>query len=218
MLRAVVIEKKDWLLEGYAAPLDSTSLYSNNQLKMWRTAFRKMVGKKVCLSGYGDDDTTARYLGFTILGGINSGWESFLSRILEIPYSYAIAREAAKKKHVKKAIRLLPDEKKILKEYRGIFKSFYADCDTIKVDEDLYDDYENKCNGIYDPNTKILWLDRSVLKSEEILFKKLLHETIHFKTGARDNTTEFTRGWEDACWRLYCHFARHSHDSLKQAA
>jgi len=208
LISAIVISKRDLIIECQACPSSDPDHYTDEQVKMWQTAFRKVVGKKVCLSGYGDDDTLARYSGFQVLSNINSSWRDFLNCILEVPYSYAIAQKAAKKKYKRKPVKLVSEEKSMLTKYQEVILSFYADCKKIKVAEDLHDDYENKCNGLHDPNNDMIWLDRSILSSEEELFKTLLHETIHKKTGARDNCTSFTNGWEDACWKLYSSISR----------
>ena len=72
----------------------------------------------------------------------------------------------------------------------------------MKVSETLVDEHGNPCLGLYDRDKDETWLKREILSNKEELFKTLLHETIHRETGARDNTEEFTRGWENACWGI----------------
>lgn len=59
-----------------------------------------------------------------------------------------------------------------------------------------------EANGLYDNSTKTIYLRYALLDDLPELTRVLIHEAIHWQTGAGDNTPEFTRGFEQAILRL----------------
>ena len=201
LLRAVTDEHSKEFLEETACPSTNSLRYDDKRREMWKAAARKVLGSKLCIATGDDNDTSARYRGFKILTGLNYDWRYFFDCVLNIPYSRDIAR--VEKKPKRKAITLIPEEKQLLGRYKRTVKAFYADCGKVKIADDLRDSFNNPCSGLYDRGTGTIWLDRTVLSSEEELFMTLLHETNHRQSGATDNTVAFTEAWEQICWSLY---------------
>lgn len=56
--------------------------------------------------------------------------------------------------------------------------------------------------GTYDHEEKTIYLRADILKDKEKATRTLIHEAIHWQTGAGDNTPEFTSGFEKAILRL----------------
>ena len=56
--------------------------------------------------------------------------------------------------------------------------------------------------GTYDHEEKTIYLRADILKDKAKATRTLIHEAIHWQTGAGDNTPEFTSGFEKAILRL----------------
>lgn len=200
LLQALTEEHSDDFLEEDACLQTTVLRYDVKRKKFWKAAARRVFGPKICLATGDDSDTTARYKGFKLLTGLKYDWRYFFESVLDIPYSRDIAKVANKAK--RKAVKLTPEERKLLGRYKRLIKSFYADPGTVKVAENLRNEFDTKIMGCCEFG-EVIWLDRSVLINEKDLFKTLLHETNHKTSGARDNSTEFTETWENICWGLY---------------
>jgi DNA mismatch repair enzyme (predicted ATPase) len=200
LLRAIGEENHREFLEETACLSYRSFEYTDKQRKMWKAVGRKVFGK-ACIATGEDSDTDARYRGFNVITGLNYDWRQFFDNMLNIPYSRDIVRVAKKPK--RKAVKLTQEERKLLNRYKRVIKDFYSDCGTVKVAENLQNEFGNSVMGLHDRNTGLIWLDRVVLLSEEDLFTTLLHETNHKQSGAKDNSVEFTEQWEYICWRLF---------------
>lgn len=187
------ISEDDGLLESQAGIIYSTSTL------VWRKVIEKLFGKKVALATGTESDTQARYRKYTVLKGIPKAWLYFFKDSLEIlPSNQLRATTVDTNKHKKASA----EENKNLGWAKRLVKMYYADYGTVKVSETVLDGHGNTCHGLYDRAKDIIWIHRDLLLNKEELFKTLLHETIHRETGASDNTVEFTRGWENACWGI----------------
>jgi hypothetical protein len=182
--------KDDTILEAQCSP-------QNEQA--WKVAVAHAYGSKVAIHSTTESDTQAKYRGFKVISPPNI-WESYFVYNLNIPYSSDIAKQAkaASKTHRKPSA----DESQNLGWAKRLIKLYYADYGTVKVAEDLHDEYGNKAYGLYDRKTGVTWLEKGILTDKQETFKTLLHETVHRETGASDNTEEFTRGWEHASWMI----------------
>lgn len=187
------IMKDDGLLESQAG-----LQYPENRT-VWQSAVRKLYGNKIALATGTDSDTKARYKKFTVITGVPRAWRFFFETGLGIRRSDELRETTVATNKHKKAT---PEENKNLGWAKRLIKMYYADYGKVKVSEELVDGFNNPCVGLYDHATDVIWLKRSILKDKEELFTTLLHEVIHKVTGASDNTEEFTRGWEKACWMI----------------
>lgn len=52
---------------------------------------------------------------------------------------------------------------------------------------------DGQVNGLYDPNTGTIYLNRAILTSREQTLHTLLHEKVHQQSGAGDLTAAFER-------------------------
>jgi hypothetical protein len=192
MIKAIIQAgmKDDTILEAQCTPQNTPA---------WKTAMVHTYGSKVAIHTMPESDTQAKYRGFKIISPPKM-WESFLVYNCDIPYSSDIAKKAkaASKIHRKPSA----DESANLGWAKRLIKLYYADYGTVKVSEDLHDEYGNKCYGLYDRKTGVTWLEKGILTNKQETFKTLLHETVHRETGSSDNTEEFTRGWEHASWMI----------------
>ena len=192
------IMKDDTLIESQAG----LPYYSAAYPEVWKSAGKSLFGSKSAIATGTDADTAARYRSFKILTGVPQKWKGFFCNTLEIPYANDLSvlrdTETNKNKHVKPD----KDSNANLGWAKRMVKLYYGDYGTVKTSEVVVDEYGNECTGLWDPNTDITWMKKSVLQSKKATFKVLLHETIHRITGAPDNTEAFTEAWEDACWKI----------------
>jgi hypothetical protein len=189
------IMENDNLLEAQSGILE----YAADEVT-WKIAIKNVFGEKVALGTGGESDTQARYRRFKVLTNVPSAWRYFFSNRLGVPYTSDLQQLAQKAKRVHR--KPSADESATLGWAKRLIKLYYADYGTVKISEDLRDQYGNKCWGLYDGKEDVIWLDRNILSSKEKTFKVLLHETIHRVTGASDNTEAFTEAWEHACWMI----------------
>lgn len=168
--------------------------------ELWRKAFKSIYPGKVALATGDDTDTLARYHKFTVLANVPSNWKYFLNDVVGVPYTHQLEEiaERVKMQHKKPSA----EEATTLGWAKMLIKKYYGDYGTVKVSEKVLDDFGNECEGLYNRKDNVTWIKKSVLQSKEQTFKVLLHETIHRLTGASDNTAEFTKGWEDACYKI----------------
>ncbi len=168
---------------------------------VWKEAVPIAFGtSKVAIGTGGDSDTKARYHKFRVLTDVPTAWKGFLRSYLGI----VLTSDLAEVQEVVKMTHRKPDgeDRDHLAWCKQMIKRFYADYGTVKVSAEVVDSYNNPANGVYDKNTDTIWIRKSVLGSKEDTFKVLLHETVHKVTGCDDNTEGFTKGWEDACWKI----------------
>jgi hypothetical protein len=189
------IMKNDNLLESQSGIME----YAADEVT-WKTAVQNVFGDKIALGTGGESDTQARYRRFKVLTNIPSAWRFFFSNRLGIPYTSDLQQLAQKVKRVHR--KPSKEESANLGWAKRLISMYYGDYGTVRISEDLRDQYGNKCWGLYDGREDVIWLDKSILSSKEKTFKVLLHETIHRVTGASDNTEAFTEAWEHACWMI----------------
>jgi hypothetical protein len=168
---------------------------------IWKQAAKNVFGAKVAMASGTSADTQAQYRKFTLLTTVPGNWRWFFSNILDIKPADEIEGlvDRPKNKHVKPAA----EENGNLGWAKRLIKLYYGDYGTVKISDKVVDEYGNEhWAGLYVPKDDVTWLKRDILSSKEQTFKTLLHETIHRLTGAQDNTAEFTREWEHACWMI----------------
>ena len=187
------INEDDSLLEA------QSGIYLSSNTSIWKKVIKKLFGDKVALATGGESDTQARYKKFKVLTNLPKSWAYFFQDKLDIyPSNQLKATTTDTNKHKKATA----EENHNLGWAKRLVKMYYADYGTVKVSETLVDEHGNNVLGLYEHDKDVTWLKREILSDKEKLFKVLLHETIHRETGARDNTEEFTRGWENACWGI----------------
>ncbi|MMZ43603.1 hypothetical protein D1872_51650 [compost metagenome] len=195
------------LLQGVVTKGDSVEAqlpmmyyYPHNQhADLWKKAAKVVFGSKVAMATGTESDTQAQYRKYKLLTNVPYSWKEFFKNVLEIKPSNELEGlvDKPKNKHVK------PDasENGNLGWAKRMIKLYYGDYGTVRVSDRVVDEHGNDhWTGLYVRKDDITWIKRSILSSKEKTFKILLHETIHRLTGALDNTEEFTREWEHACW------------------
>lgn len=169
--------------------------------KVWKEAAKVVFdGKKVAMATGLDSDTKARYHKFKVLTGVPTGWKYLFNNVLDIPYTDDLIRVVEKPKNIHR--KPSTEENTNLGWAKRLIRLYYGDYGTVKISEEVFDGFGNPVMGLYERATDTTWIKKSLLESKEDTFKTLLHETIHRLTGASDNTAEFTRAWEDACWKI----------------
>lgn len=188
------ILRDDTLLEAQAAP-------SHDGKNIWKDAFSQIYNgkRKFAISSNSEDDTQASYRQYKVLS-LPSDWQYFCNHELGFPYTDDLAKAAKKTSRVHR--KPAPELSQNIGWAKRLVKLYYGDYGTVKIAEDLHDEHDCKCYGLYDSATDVIWLDKSILDHKEMLFTTLLHETIHRVSGAKDNTSAFTAQWEKACWGI----------------
>lgn len=171
-----------------------------HNIHVWNKARVAMFGQKVAMATGTETDTKALYHKFKVLTTIPQAWKYFFREYLGVPYSSDLAEVAIKHKNIHRKPNT--EESTTLGWAKRLVKMYYGDYGTVKVSDEVFDDYQTPCYGTYDRKTDTIWIKRSILDSKEETFKTLLHETIHRVSGAEDNTPRFTREWERACWGI----------------
>jgi hypothetical protein len=187
------ITEDDSLLEAQAG------MYGTHSPSIWKKAIEKLFGKRVALATGTESDTQARYRKFKLIPNLPRAWQYFFEKTLQIYPSNQLRETTVGANKHKKAT---ADENKNLGWAKRLVGLYYADYGKVKVSETVLDEFGTDCWGLYDRTEDVIWLKREILSDKERLFKTLLHETVHRETGAKDNTEEFTRGWEQACWGI----------------
>ena len=177
-----------------------------NQNLKWVEAIAEAHGttpdKLILPSNDPEIDKEAKYRGYKLIK-LPSQWASELhfigfkkaSEVIQIKPSYNKidpTRQEKQKLHQAKR-----DTKKALgltsvKELPPI-----VIVDEIKEPNGAYE-----ASGLYDRETKTIFLTRSVLQNQSKATKTLIHEAVHWTTGAGDNSEGFTKGFEDVIQRL----------------
>jgi hypothetical protein len=81
--------------------------------------------------------------------------------------------------------------------------SVIKDLPPIKVVDEIKDaNGVTDADGMYDPESKTVYVKRDQLLRQDKATRVLIHECIHWKTGAGDNSEWFTRGFESAILNL----------------
>lgn len=183
--------------------LESSSgvgIISTIRSKIWIEELHKKYGStKLCIATGGTSDTQARYRRFVVIPGVPCAWSYVFDWTFNIQPSNRLPFDDSVKYT---SVKPKGDNSTNLGWCKRLIKLYYADYGTVKIARDLKDGYGNSCYGLYISGDDVIWLDESILDDKELTFKTLLHETVHKVTGARDNTEEFTKGFENACWGI----------------
>ena len=167
---------------------------------LWLECLHTLFGDKIAISSGGEHDNQARYRNYNLLTNIPSNWSYFFRYYLDIPTAQDLSQSIAYKPIYTKS----KDAEDItnLGVVKRQIKTLIGDYGTIKTTQNLQDGHRNLCKGLWDRDKDIIWIDMSVLSDRKELFTVVLHEVVHRLTGALDNTSSFTRGWEEACWLI----------------
>lgn len=186
----------DSLLESQAG----IGYYGISTISLWKEAAKTVFGAKVAMGMGNEDDTKARYHKFRVLTNVPTTWKYFFEHYLDIKYTAELEEIQDRPKNIHR--KPSASESNNLGWAKRLIKLYYGDYGTVKVSDTVVDDYGNELWGLCDHNTQTIWIKRALLSSKEQTFKTLLHEAVHLNTHARDNTEEFTRAWEHACWLI----------------
>lgn len=172
------------------------SVYANYNVcfpDMWKAVSQKVLGKKVALRSNQHADREMSYRGYSLIQ-VPWNWKAFFVDILGILQTSDLMEES--KKDVYKATKnnlLDPVESRNLAWAKRTISLYIANTETVKVTDSLIDAYGNKCNGMYDPKTDWVWLNRDILQNRQQTFETLFHEMTHKTSGASDETAQFER-------------------------
>lgn len=169
-------------------------------VEVWTKAVHRIYGKRVAIATGQEIDTEARYRNFNLITNLPYKWNWFFNYKLNIrdTTELNLMSDGRKNMHSKPA----PEESSNLGWAKRLIKLYYGDYGTVKVSKKVVDVFGNEVLGLYDEESDTIWIKKSLLSSKEDTFKTLLHETVHRVTGAKDNTPEFTRGFEDAAYGI----------------
>lgn len=180
-------------------------------ITMWRQviaeAHRTTPENLVITSHNPDVDKEALYRGF---------------RLIQLPDAWRSELEYLGFKRASDVVKIRPNYKEVkdlsftqaenlrkarLDAKRALGLSSVRDLPRIKVVEEITGDGYDYALGMWDPDEQIIFIRASVLWNLSETVRVLIHEAIHWYTGAGDNQPEFTRGFEEAILRLLGHKA-----------
>lgn len=217
--RLIARADKDFIREYVKAAVDGddhedvrkgpTSI-SWDECNTWIKVLAEVHGvddpKKLVLS-CGDTrfDREAEYRGYTILR-TPSSWDYILRYDLGIPHSDQVINIKPQLDVIDvKNLRELEWEhlKRAKKDARkALDLSSVNDLPEIVVVERIEMNNVTNALGMYSKEDGKIYLTREILLFQDETSRTLIHEAIHWQTGAADNTPEFTRGFENAILRL----------------
>lgn len=174
------------------------------QRERWRQILAELhevdsPNKLVIASQHTDINTEAAYRGFKVLN-VPSTWNDVLHYT-----GFKFAEEVVTDKPILNVIE--PDEKQqaMLNKAADMAKKALGieHFPTIKVADGIQIPQSTESAwGFWEKETQTIYIDAEALECEERAVRVLIHEGVHWLTGARDNTDAFTRGFEDAILRL----------------
>jgi hypothetical protein len=181
--------------------------YNKDASERWIKGILKIHGasKKEELlisSGYMELDNEAVYRGYKIIE-LPKNWNWNLSIL-----GFKEVKDVITAKFNVEEIELTEEMIKMLKRAKHDAKKAFAlrsinDLPVIKVvNEIIGNDGVTTAYGYYDKENTEIILSKVVFNSQRDLTLVLIHEGVHWKTGADDNTVAFTKGFEAAIGNL----------------
>ena len=181
--------------------------YNQNASERWIKGILKIHGasKKEELlisSGYMELDNEAVYRGYKIIK-LPKNWNWNLSIL-----GFKEVQNVITAKFNVEEIELTEEMIKMLKRAKHDAKKAFAlnsiyDLPIIKVvNEIIGNDGVTTASGYYDKENTEIILSKVAFNSQRDLTLVLIHEGVHWKTGADDNTVAFTKGFEAAIGNL----------------
>lgn len=148
-------------------------------------------------------DTEAKYKGYKLLK-LPSQWMSELSYI-GVKRAADIIRIKPQMEVVELEERgerqILTQAKRDVKKALGL--SSVKELPEVVIVAQIRDAFgASNFDGLWAPDDKVIYMTPKCFTDQRVCSQMLLHEAIHWQTGAADNTVEFTKGWEAACMRL----------------
>lgn len=171
-------------------------------IRTWRRCMREVFGPKACLADGTEADREAERLGYNLIKRYPYPWEKFFGAFGILHSSDLIQTSSSCRA---RAVKLDPDERRVLSWAKRIVKKHLADPGKVKVTEELsmlYGRAASDASGLWDSKTEVIWLERRVLADPEKVLGTLFHETLHKVSGATDCTADFERAWEDLVVKL----------------
>lgn len=162
----------------------------------WRRAAREVFGPKACLSDGSAADREAERLGFSLVARYPWLWSYMLEDCGILLSSRAVAERSRRRQ---RAVRLSPEEKKLLSWAKRVVRRHLGDPGRVKVAEELSfacGRASAEALGLWDPAAQVIWLRRDLFRDRRVLLGVLFHEALHRASGAADCTAEFERAWQ----------------------
>lgn len=179
--------------------------WEGEKVAVWKEVIAKAhkttAEKLVISSGNTSVDTEAEYRGYRVIK-LPTNWNYDLS------YLFKRADDVVKTGFNTEAAEISKEERKILarakKDAKAALKlQSVNELPEIIVAENLTSsDGVTKANGIWDAETKTIYLSHEIFYSQRQVTETLIHEAIHWKTGAADNSQEFTMALQTAITNL----------------
>ena len=176
----------------------------------WKNAIAHVMGCKieqmVVSSKNTEMDKEAEYRGYVVVR-LPDKWDSLL-RWVDIKTVQEVVKAQLIKMNEVSIDDLTDYERQVFKRAKiDVKKSLnlgsIKDLPTIKIVEQIVDvNGVTDALGLYERESKTIYIVREHLGRQDNATRILLHECIHWKTGANDNSEWFTRGFENAILNL----------------
>lgn len=177
------------------------SVYCKTDREKWIEAIEEVYDKpisKLVIPSYDVRiNREAEYRGYTVINLPQQWyWE------LETEFGIKKADTVITLKPELKSKELDHTQKKLLqsaklKVKKALKLNSVKDLPRIEVVENIEINGVTHAEGMYDEETKIVYVAENAFKTDRTLFRVLLHECVHWKTGYGDNTEGFTRAFEE---------------------
>jgi hypothetical protein len=183
---------------------------SYNQYYKWKNAIAYVMGCKIEQMVVSSKDTEmdkeAEYRGYVVVRLPNK-WDSLL-RWINIKSVQDVVKAQLIKMNELSIDDLTDYERQVFKRAKiDVKKSLnlnsIKDLPTIKIVEQIIDaNGVTDALGLYERESKTVYIVREQLVRQDSATRIILHECIHWTTGANDNSEWFTRGFENAILNL----------------
>lgn len=200
---AIEGDTKQDIVRGPYFPASFTMDEKNVWLEALAEAHGTEVSKLIIPSFTPEIDQEAKYKGYKLLK-VPSQWMAELSYI-GVQRAADVIRIKPKMERVDVEERqdksILAQAKRDVKKALGL-ESVNELPEIIVVKQIRDMNGASNADGQYHHDTKEIYITIGCLDSKEKCSRVLLHEAMHWYTGAADGSAEFVRGWESACMRL----------------
>jgi hypothetical protein len=167
-------------------------------VKLWKRAYTMVMGDAVITSSDSAINEQAKYQADASVIDLGYKWNDICKDL-----GIETAKESLQRKTKTKTVAqkdLNENEHNILKRAKKLIKQYYNKPGRVIIVGEFIG--EPGTQGLYDPNTNVIKLDRSILSGLSDTADTLLHECIHKHSGFSDKTIGFEREYGKVATKL----------------
>lgn len=174
----------------------------NPKRRVWKRVFNQMFGTKVLIGTGGQDDTEARYRGYSTIN-VSYEWRTILASLgVRTAGFWNDASAKVKRSSSIKWMELTDTERTNLLNTKILIERHLGRLCKVVVKDNLDSIVpmaeNNSANGAYSPGKDVMYLRRSILVSATTTLHTMVHEYVHKTSGAGDCTAAFEKALVDA--------------------